>query len=314
MYGSGMRNPLSGSPGPNRAVKSRLAGRSPWPWIILSAGELANLIAALDQRQSTSEAIVLGLVIAIAGLALDMQQTLREKSAHQGAVAHYLNLVTDHPDLLEQLTSVSRNAVSVLEADDYLMSDAYRRELSRIMNDFDVKIATLSAGNLVRQQGDNALMKRACAASMQIIRGITDTSDMRWWSTQTGMEFRDLNAEAIKRGAVVRRVFVEQVTGDMQSEIDVQLSLGVECYRIQRKDIEPSLLFNVTIFDDGFAHRDISNIEGETIEYLYTRDSTEVLRAQGLFERLRHLADRVTTPSALAAVPDLHADIVAPPS
>jgi hypothetical protein len=129
------------------------------------------------------------------------------------------------------------------------------------------------------------------------ILGVSGSKDVDWWESTVGREY--LIANSRTESGRVRRVFIldDRPAANLKNEaerlrviIQENMDAGVAVKVVVRSDLRlhraKNLLINMTIIGDEFVHRDINNDDGETVEYLYSTQPTDIRRHQVLFNQL----------------------------
>jgi hypothetical protein len=110
----------------------------------------------------------------------------------------------------------------------------------------------------------------------------------------------------------VERVWIlyEPPNDDTRQVLREQHAGGVTVFivRADECELDRRLLVNITMVDGVFLHEDLPNKKGVAVEYLYSENAADLVRAGRTFAQLRTSAKRYTGERSL----DLMFGVVAP--
>lgn len=253
--------------------------------------------------------------IGLLGLAISLQiETLfriAERARTRERYGRLLEGVEDHPDLLSLATDT-------LEAGTVTLRRAhipqFKREVFNVLAHAHARLQELAQGRLRADGGDNTLVLERLAHTERLLQGTTDERDMAWWRSDAGVQFLNLNEKLLEDPDVtIERIWIvnSAPSGETLDQLDAHREAGIKVFvvRSDRGDIDRRLLVNLTIMDGEFLHQDLPNKEGQTVEYLYSENASDLERARNIFAQLKSRATEYSGRDSIAS-----AEPASPPS
>jgi hypothetical protein len=251
-----------------------------WVWVHRSQDDV-----------SPSTEVMLVLMGLLFGFVSEIIIRLREMAQSDAEWNGLLGSLHAHPELLHVMTAISSSAGRVQDSD---FPERYKDVARDVIVRCSTELGLLAEGFLYKRQGDTRLMLDALQSEDESVFGITECSDLGWWTGDLGNDFRTANAGVVKRGGCVKRVFIlcghGECCGRLRSEMEKQHQLGIRCYFVNDDKVPPHLFINATVIGDVIAHEDVVNGRAQTIEYRYVAADQEIARIKDRIEGLIHLA------------------------
>jgi hypothetical protein len=231
----------------------------------------------------------LGLMGLAVSLQLEILFRVSERIRTRDQYGRLLEMIEDYPDLLPPLANAAGASVATFKR---TRISQFREEALRTLVGADIRLQELAQGRLRVADGDNTLTLARAAETRALLQGTTDEGDTGWWLGDSGTRFFELNAELIaKRNVQVERVWLLSENPDQETRdlLRRHHAIGVKVFLLgaNGRDLDHSLLVNMTLMDGLFLHEDLPNKLGQAVEYLYSENAADLERARSCFAQLK---------------------------
>lgn len=239
----------------------------------------------------TAAIAVLGLV---ASLQIETLFRVAERTQAREQYGRLLAMVEDYPRLIRLTTSALEASVATYKR---TTVELFKTEVVNTLTDAEVRLHELAQGRLRTTDRDSRPMLDRFADTKASIQAVTDDNDTKWWLQGTGTKFFELNRKLINdRKITVERVWILYAAPDDDTRriIAEQHTCGVTVFIVRANDcnLDHKLLVNMTMVDDSFLHEDLPNKRGVAVEYLYSENAADLVRAGKTFAQLKTSAKR----------------------
>jgi hypothetical protein len=249
-------------------------------------------------------ATCIGLLGIVISLQLEMLFRVTERSELQARFGRLMAGVEAYPDLVPLADNLFDASFQTLNK---AKLPEYKTEVFNVLSHANASLDELAQGRLRREGSDNTLVLKRFALTKSRLQGTTDEGDTSWWLADDGREFFRLNKQLIDdRNVRVERIWFltakpsKEILDLMKQHDDA----GVHVFglRADRRDLDRRLLVNLTITDSSFLQQDVPNKEGQAVEYLYSENRADIIRAESTFAQLRSKATKYDGPGAFKAL------------
>jgi hypothetical protein len=245
----------------------------------------------------------IGLIGAVLALQLEMLFRVTERAQARERYTKLLEGIEDYPDLLD----LAHDALDAsVRTQDKAQTPQMKLEVFNVFHHATSQLQELAQGRLRRAGSDNTLVLDRFAHAGEFVRGTTDEGDTTWWSTDDGKKFLTLNSSLIDHGVRIERVWIlsTQPSAELLDMLEEHYKLKIDVFvvRSDRRDLDRRLLMNFTLLDEGFLQMDVTNKEGQAVEYLYSENKVDIDRALNTFAQLKSKATRYSGPGSVDSV------------
>jgi hypothetical protein len=242
----------------------------------------------------------IGLIGAVLALQLEMLFRVTERTQARERYTKLLEGVEDYPDLLDLAYEALDASVRTL---DKAHTPQLKLEVFNVFHHATSQLQELAQGRLRRAGSDNTLVHDRFEHASQFVRGTTDEGDTIWWSSDDGRNFLLQNSRLIDKGVRIERVWIlsAQPSAELLYMLEEHHKLKIDVFvvRSDRRDLDRRLLMNFTLLDEGFLQMDVTNKEGQAVEYLYSENKVDIDRALNSFAQLKSKATRYAGPGSV---------------
>ncbi|HET8658760.1 MAG TPA: hypothetical protein VFM55_07150 [Micromonosporaceae bacterium] len=156
--------------------------------------------------------------------------------------------------------------------------------ISRLVAD----MAQLSEGRIRLVYLDKEFAVNVTGEVRHSIRAMTvETAAPGFWLTPIGRQYLRLQAEAVRRGVVIERIFVYQ---EWSPELDTiareQAEAGIRVYKADGRRLRPDLRTNLAVWDDVCGFETEVNASGDVIAHRLTIVDYEVQELTRRFQNV----------------------------
>jgi hypothetical protein len=234
---------------------------------------------------------ILGLVVS---LQIETLFRVAERAQAREQYGRLLEMMEDYPSLLGLATRALEASVATWKR---TTVGLFKTEVVNILAQAEIRLQELAQGRLRRTDGDSRPMLERFADANAFIQAVTDDNDTKWWLLGSGTKFFELNRKLIDDCEVsIERVWIlyRPPAEDTRRVLREQHDIGVTVFIVRAEDpgLDRKLLVNMTMVDGLFLHEDLPNKQGKAVEYLYSENAADLVRAGNTFTQLKTSAMR----------------------
>lgn len=236
----------------------------------------------------------IGLLGLVVSLQIESLFRVADRAQAREQYGRLLEMVEDYPNLLRLATSALEAGVATYKR---TAVDLFKTEVVNILAKAEIRLQELAQGRLRTTDRDSRPMLERFADANALIQAVTDDNDTKWWLQGSGTRFFELNRKLINSGKVsVERVWIlygppDEDTRRVLREHDA-INVTAFIVRADAPDLNGKLLVNMTMVDGLFLHEDLPNKQGKAVEYLYSENPADLVRAGNTFTQLKTSAMR----------------------
>jgi hypothetical protein len=236
----------------------------------------------------------IGLLGLVVSLQIETLFRVAERTQAREQYGRLLEMIEDYPGLLGLATRALEASVATCKR---TTVDLFKTEVVNILAHAEIRLQELAQGRLRTTDGDSRPMLERFADAKASIQAVTDDNDTKWWLQGSGTRFFELNRTLINdREVSVERVWIlyGPPNGDTRRVLREQHAIGVTAFivRAEEPGLDRKLLVNMTMVDGLFLHEDLPNKQGKAVEYLYSENAADLVRAGNTFTQLKTSATR----------------------
>jgi hypothetical protein len=261
------------------------------PVLIVGTGLSVLLAVIFYVREDAAQA--LGTVAGLIGgvITLQVQTLLREKRRidHETRVGHMVSTIEKIPWLPDIMEPMLRAAKHVeREYKGTPAEDACRNAFEECLR----TLADLERGHFRAPYGDAAVFLKLIEQSRETMCVTSVPSvDLTWWRQPVGRQYWRAQVEALKRGVVIRRVFIyHEWTEDLDDLAREQVEAGVQVRRVHVDRLPPPMRVITGVWDEACGHELSYTAAGEAVHDTFTVSPPDLERLMRQFEMIERSA------------------------
>jgi hypothetical protein len=252
-----------------------------------------------DLAEKTLIAVAVGMLTTIVGLQIDTSLRLSERARRQDQHGRLLELVEQQPPFLPAVTDMLASAINTMNSSRVPL---FKKSVTDIVESARMRLSELERGRLRCPANDSDLMIEQWGATHHRVRATTiPKADMDWWLSAVGLRYLEHNASAVRRGVQVERIFL---LDDREPEtielLNRTVAAGVSVLIVDRRTLPADLRINVVVYDDVLSVDELTNADGEVVEFIYSTNPADLARILTSYGRLRSVAQPYRTSSLVA--------------
>lgn len=274
-----------------------MSARQPWrlpPGAVAAASVLLSIVIGVwltvdDLATRTLIAVAVGMLTTVVGLQIDIGLRLAERARRQDQHGRLLELVEQQPHFLPAVTSMLASATATMQTTKVPL---FRQAVDNVVESARIRLNELEQGRMHCPANDSALMVDQWAEVQRSVRATTiPRADMAWWQSAVGRSYLERNAQAVARGVQVERIFLlDDLDADTVDLLDRTSVAGVSVLVVERASLPADLRINVVLYDEQLCVDELTNADGEVVEFVYSTNSADLARICTLYGRLRSVA------------------------
>jgi hypothetical protein len=231
-------------------------------------------------------AVMLGIVIAlqIESLARAERRSAREdRHSRMMAAAESLPWL---PPALEEIAEAARSVASHPELRPLI--DVAEKELEQTKESF----ATLRNGQFRADAADSTILfDETDRAEQRMLATFLQRFDLKWWSSELGRHYWEVNRRACERGVEIQRIFLyDEWTPELEQVVREQNEAPIDVMAVPVELVPRDCRRAMVIWDDRLVYQGELNADGETINVLYSVSKADVDARLSQFNRIRRFA------------------------
>ena len=253
--------------------------------------------------ERTLIAVALGMLTTVVGLQIDISLRLSERARRQDQHGRLLELVEQQPPFLPAVTDMLASAISTINASPVPL---FRKSVTDVVESARMRLSELERGRLRCPANDSDLMIEQWATTHRRVRATTiPKADMDWWLSAVGLRYLEHNASAVQRGVEVERIFLLDDRDPPTIELlNRTVAAGVNVLVVDRQTLPADLRINVVVYDDVLSVDELTNADGEVVEFIYSTNAADLSRILTAYGRLRSVAQPYR-PAPVHALPPI---------
>lgn len=233
-------------------------------------------------------------------ITLQVELLLREREEQER--------VTRQQRLFEQMEAISwmpgllDQAIGAYTFVEQAYGETMAVDLARkAFEDCRIRLEELQRGQYVTPDADESPNSPVHALTEQLRESLLATSsgdDIAWWlSPSLSRNYWRLNAEALKRGVTIKRIFIyRDWTGPLEGVAMAQHQAGVQVLRVPEHQLPPILRLNMVIWDESCGLEPRHNAAGEWIASSFTFAARDLALLIDRFRLIESFAERWPLP------------------
>ncbi|WP_049572154.1 hypothetical protein [Nonomuraea sp. SBT364] len=264
------------------------------PVLIIGTGLSVLLAVIFYVREDAAQA--LGTVAGLIGgvITLQIQTLLREKRRidHETRVGHMVSTIEKIPwlpDLMEPMLRAAKHVEREYKGTP--AEDACRNAFEECLR----TLADLERGHFRAPYGDAGVFLKLIEQSRESMCVTSVPSvDLTWWLQPVGRQYWQAQVDALKRGVVIRRVFIyHEWTDGLDALAREQLEAGVKVRRVHVDRLPPAMRVITGVWDEACGHELSYTAAGEAVHDTFTVSPPDLERLMRQFEMIERSATEV---------------------
>lgn len=265
-----------------------------WLDPILVTGIAVSIVVALTMvllGNDTVSSLIVGLLVSIVTILLDIIARIERvnDSIFQSAdLSHLLS----SPYLKDRIRAIAEYFARIRQ----YHFDHYDWLATVYIEQCESRLRDLANGSIeVTAKGSEEYGFSAVEKAKHSLKA-THLGSMAYWETQTGRRFLDANAQAIRRGIKITRVFAfsEAEVGKCEGLLAEQAAAGINVWVVGESKVSSEYM----IVDDTVLLEWRTSTTGDYLSERITVDSGTVRWRMADFQHLLSIAQRLSTHSA----------------
>ena len=244
-------------------------------------------IGLLISKQDTISSVILGLVLATLTQLIDIQIRSSESEGRL-LQANFLNQKLYHDEwLLKHIQEIVDNYLTV--KGDWL--ELFKRRADDAVAECRSVLHSMAEGYLITEpRGPYSFGAKGIDDVVKSYKHVAANTDLEYWQTTYAEKGLQANTNAVKRGVVITRVFVQKTDSLRRiiTTLEKQKNAGIQVYVANIDELPEYLCEDYVITDDrAYAIMELS-IDGHYTKQRISIEPVEVEKMVRQFEMLLH--------------------------